>query len=66
MTLPEEAIEANILSGLAHISLISIEKLSDSGCKVSFNHHNMVVNKDEEVLLQGKRDAITGLWIVPL
>ena len=65
-TLPEEAREAHILTRLAHSSLISIGKFCGSGCEASFNQHNRAVTKDEEVLLQGKRDAITGLWIVPL
>ena len=54
-TLPEEAREAHILPGLAHSSLISIGKLCDVGCEYSFNQHNMVVTKDEELLLKGTR-----------
>ena len=65
-TLPEEAIESNILPVLAHIYLISIGKLCDDGCEASFNQHNIVVTKDEEVLLKGTKYVMTGLCRVPL
>ena len=65
-TLSEEAREAQTPPGLSHISLMSIGKLCDAGCESSFNQNNMVVTEDEEVLLQGTRGPIQGLWRVPL
>ena len=65
-TLTEGDREANILPGLAHISLIPIGKLGDTGCESIFNQHTMVVTKDEQVVLQGARDVMTGLWSVPI
>ena len=65
-TLPEEPREAYILPGLAHISLISIGKMCDAGCEASFNQHNMAVIKYEQVLLQGTRYVLAGLWRFPL
>ena len=64
-TLPEGGIESHIHTGLAHISTISIGKLCDAGCEASFNQHTMSVAKDEQVLLQGTRDVMTGLCRVP-
>ena len=65
-TLTEEEREAHILLGLAHRSLISIGELCDSGREASFNKHTMAVTKDKHVVLQGTKDAITGLWRVHL
>ena len=62
--LSDEAREAHILPGIAHISLISIGKLCDSRCESSINQHTMAVTK--KILLQGERDTMTGLWRVPI
>ena len=64
--LPEEAREVHILPRLAHISLIYIGELCNSRFEDSFNHHNMAVTKYEQVILQGTRDVLTGLWRFPL
>ena len=60
-TLPEEYRGAHILPGLVHISLIYIGKMCDAGCESSFNQHNMVVTKYEEVLLECTRYVMIGL-----
>ena len=61
-TLPEGEREAQILQGLSHSYLISIGELCDSGCTASVNHHTMAVTKDKQVVLQGTRGVMTGLW----
>ena len=65
-TLPEGYREAHTPPGLPHSSLISIGKLCDSGCEASFNQNKMTVTKYKHVVLQGTRDVMKGLRIVPL
>ena len=60
--LPEDVRKAHTLPGLSHSSLIYIGKLCDAGCEASFNQHNMAITKYKQVLLQGTRDIMTGLW----
>ena len=64
-TLPDEAREAHILPGLAHIYLISIGKLCDSRFEAIFSQHTMDVTKDEKRVLKVKREVMTVLWRVP-
>ena len=63
--LGDAATQAHIVPGLAHLSLISIKQLCDSGCHVIFTKNNCKVYRKAELMLEGKRHPATGLWIVP-
>jgi hypothetical protein len=43
-------------------SLVSIGQLCDAGCITTFDKHNIFIRKGDELILQGERDAATGLW----
>ncbi len=60
--MPEQMIEAHIVPGLTHSSLISTRKFCDAGCKVSFDKGECRVSYKNELLLSGGRDVETNLW----
>ena len=64
--LPTNAIDAHILPGLTHSSLISIGKLCDAGCTATFDDQQVLIQKDKQTILHGPRDFRTGLWRIPL
>ena len=47
-------------------SLLSIGQLCDDGCIATFDREKVVIAKDNAVILQGKRDPSTKLWMVDL
>ena len=47
-------------------SLVSVPVLCDAGCKIIFGEHNVQVVKSNKVIIEGDRDAITNLWLIPL
>ena len=47
-------------------SLLSIGQLCDDGCVATFDKDSVVIAKDNTVILQGKRDPSTKLWMVDL
>jgi hypothetical protein len=60
--LPEAALDAHILPGLTHSSLISIGKLCNAGCTAIFNAQTVTINKNNTTLLHGNCEFRTGLW----
>jgi hypothetical protein len=54
--LPSHARKAHILPGLLHTSLLSVGKLCNSGCNVTFTKENVEVTKDEKCVMLGSRD----------
>ena len=64
-SLPEEAKIGNILPGIKH-NLISEPPLCDAGCEVLFRKKDVLVTKDNKLLLKGWCDPINLLWRVPL
>jgi hypothetical protein len=64
--LPEAALDAHILPGLTHSSLISIGKLCNAGCTAIFNAQTVTINKNNTTLLHGNCEFRTGLWQFPL
>ena len=47
-------------------SLVSVPVLCDAGCKVTFGEHNVQVTENNKVIIEGDRDAVTNLWLIPL
>jgi hypothetical protein len=49
-------------------ALLSVPELVDADCNVNFDKSSVVVinNKTKQVILEGKRDPATRLWLVPI
>jgi hypothetical protein len=46
--------------------LLSIPLLADDGCKINLTKDNIVVVKDNRVILEGKRYKISTLWMISI
>jgi hypothetical protein len=46
--------------------LLSIPLLADDGCKINSTKDNIVVTKNDTVILKGIRDKISTLWMIPI
>ena len=66
--LPKSARACHIFPGLASYSLISVVKLCEAGCEVSFKTFGIgvEVRYRGQLVLEGSKCLITGLWMVPL
>ena len=47
-------------------SLVSVPVLCDAGCQVLFGEHKVQVIRNNKVIIEGDRDAVTNLWLIPL
>jgi hypothetical protein len=65
-SLPHAARQAHILPGLAQHSLLSVGKMCDSGCSVTFTASSVTVTNGESTILTSLRDKESILWRVPL
>ena len=64
--LSKTAQSAMILPTLKSASLISMGQLCDDGCKVVLDKSDLAVVKQNNVILQGKRNGNDGLWDIPI
>jgi hypothetical protein len=46
--------------------LLSIPLLADDGCKINLTADNIEVVKDNKIILKGKRDKVSTLWMIPI
>jgi hypothetical protein len=46
--------------------LLSIPLLADDGCKINLTKDNIVVTKNDKIILKGIRDKISTLWMIPI
>jgi hypothetical protein len=46
--------------------LLSIPFLADDGCKINLTKDNIVVTKDNKIILKGIRDEVSTLWMIPI
>jgi hypothetical protein len=60
--LPYQAQQANILPGLVHNSLISVGKLCDNECSVTFTQDQVTVSRNGKYVMYGSRDPKSRLW----
>ena len=63
--LSSQAKHAEIFLNL-HSSLISIGRLCDDECIVTFDKQKFVVRKNKDIIIEGYRDPTNGLWRFPL
>eukprot|EP00957_Ditylum_brightwellii_P137441 10478649-Ditylum_brightwellii.AAC.1 len=66
--LPKLPEEAKRLFRMLNINnnLLSVAKLCDADCTVTFSRNKVVMEKNAEQLLQGWQDTSNRLWRVPL
>ena len=64
--LSHRAKTAKILPKLNSASLISMGQLCDDGCKVVLTKDHLIAVKEDEIILQGKRNQADGLWDIPV
>eukprot|EP00804_Cyclotella_cryptica_P024014 CCRYP_020050-RA/>CCRYP_020050-RA protein AED:0.24 eAED:0.19 QI:0/0/0/0.8/0.25/0/5/0/1018 len=64
--LPHTIMEAHIVPGLSHSSLISTRKFCDAGCRVTLDRHACRIYYRGTLVLSRTRDDATGLWKVPI
>jgi hypothetical protein len=64
--LPPQALQAHILPGLVHNSLISVGQLCDNECSVTFTQNQVTVSKNGKNVMYGSRDPKSRLWRVNL
>ena len=58
--------EAYSLPNLWSLSLIALGKLCNDDCKVVLMQDDLVVIKDEDIILKGKRNRTDNLWDIPI
>jgi hypothetical protein len=46
--------------------LLSVLLLADDGCKINLTKDNIVVTKNDKIILKGIRDKISTLWMIPI
>ena len=64
--LTNDAKRAYILPNLAHTSLLSVGQLCDDNCWAIFHKTHMFIIKNNQIILQGNRNLLDGLWDVML
>ena len=64
--LTHHMIEAHIMLGLAHSSLISTRMFCNAGCKVTFDKGERRVNYKGKLVLTRDRDDTPHMWQLPV
>ena len=64
--LPKAARRAHIFSELKSVALISVIKLCDQVYKVNFTVDQVSITLENQTIITGPHDNITGQWKVPL
>ena len=66
LPLPAAALPYHVFKkGDVQRPLLSVGKVCDAGCDVTFHQTHCDINKDGERLLKGYRDPRTGLYLLP-
>ena len=64
--LSKKAKKTRILKDLKSANLISLPQLADDGCVTSMDDVDLVVEKDNKIVLTGTRNPNDGLYDVPI
>jgi hypothetical protein len=46
--------------------LLPVPLLADDGCKINLTADNIEIVKDNKIILKGKRDKVSTLWMIPI
>ena len=65
-SLPKCATEAHIIPQLKNQSLLSVVKLCDAGCDITFLGNECTIQYNGKTVLEGIKCPRTNLWLVPL
>jgi hypothetical protein len=63
--LPAAACKAHLLQEL-HSSLLSIGQLCDHGCEATLTETQVIITRNNKVIITGYRDPQTNLWRIPI
>ena len=58
--------EAYILPGMKYHSLITVTKLCEAGCSVTFGKTECIVSKNGKELIRGTNSTDNWLWYIPI
>ena len=58
--------EASIVPGLKSASLLSVGTICDDNCTVHFDKSKVNIIKNNEIIIQGKRNEKDGLYEIPI
>ena len=47
-------------------SLISVTKLCEAGCNVTFGKTECIVSQNGKEIIRGTKNAVNGLWYIPI
>ena len=63
--LPSQAKKAAIMPKLKSSSLISLRQLADDNCTILLDREKIIAVKEDQIVLQGFRNKLDGLWDIP-
>jgi hypothetical protein len=68
LDIPELSMEAKTAFHFNEMEqpLMSIPLLADDGCKINLTKDNIVVTKNDKIILKGIRDKASTLWMIPI
>ena len=61
-----KATQAHTFQALKTANLLSIGQLCDNDCVATFNKTTVTITKNKSIIMTGKRDEITGMWLIPM
>ena len=62
----KQAQTATALPALKSFSIVSLGHLCDDNCTVILDKHKLLAIKKDEIILQGRRNYLDGLWDIPI
>ena len=62
--LPQEATRTKIFRHMNTGALLSLGQLCDAQCEVYMNKDKCDIHYKQKLILQGKRDHSTGMWLI--
>ena len=66
LLLSSQAKKASIMPKLKKLSLISLGQLDNNNCTILLDNDKLIAVKNKEVVLQGIRNKLDGLWDIPI
>ena len=63
--LPSAAKQAHIFPNISK-NLLSLGQLCDTDCEVKLTKNKIVITRNHQIILQGTRNHLNGMWLLPL